>query len=134
MSAAQSGQYNLMRSVAHKEHYAALFSEAKFCSDIMALVFLLNRVYAPFYKWRHRAVRPLPILGELVHEKISQLISIHEYKIKNDIIEDICSQVIEEFRQEGLSDSRSDFLLDHGPVIHDKIRDKDLRRRNVWVG
>ena len=134
MSAAQSGQYNLMRSIAHKEYSAALFAEAQFCSDIMALVFLLNRVYALFYKWRHRALRRLPMLGELLHEKISQLISIHDYTRKSDIIEDICSQVIKEFRIEGLSDSESDFLLDHGPVIHNKIKDEDLRRRNVWVG
>lgn len=134
MACAQSGQYNYMRSVRRKEYFAAHYSEIKFCSDIMSLVFLLNRQYAPFYKWRHRAVRSLPILGELLYQKITDLTSTSDYNRKNDIIEEISSEVIKEFHSSGLSGSTSDFLLDHGPVIHQKIKDENLKKRNVWVG
>ena len=37
----------------------------KFCSDAIGLVFLLNRRYAPFYKWLHRAVRDLPLWARM---------------------------------------------------------------------
>lgn len=60
---AQTGQYNFLRSLKRGELFAAEYSAMKFCADAIALVFLLNRRYAPFYKWLHRAVRDLPILG-----------------------------------------------------------------------
>jgi len=134
MSVAQAGQYNYIRSIAHKEYFAAQYSEIKFSADIMSLIFLLNRQYAPYYKWRHRAVLKLPLLGEFIYSKISEMINTANHKRKSDLIELMCSQVIKEFHNMGLSNSSSDFLLDHGPVIHDKIKDENLRKRDVWAG
>ncbi|MCD6561318.1 MAG: DUF4037 domain-containing protein [Deltaproteobacteria bacterium] len=134
MSSAQSGQYNYLRSIRHKEYYAAQYAEVKFCNDIMSLVFLLNRCYAPFYKWRHRAVKDLPVLGKFIWKKIDEMVKTHDLKRKSSIIEEISAEVIDEFQREGLSNSDSDFLLDHGPVIHEKIKNENLRKRNVWVG
>ena len=134
MTAAQSGQYNYMRSVRRNEGYAAHCAETMFCSDVLSLVFLLNKRYAPYYKWRHRAAATLPVLGEFVYHKITDLISAEAPKEKLDIIEEISANIIEELRREGLTDLRSDFLLDHGPVIHDKITDDQLRKRDVWAG
>ena len=79
-------------------------------------------------------MRSLPILGELLYQKITDLTSTSDYNRKNDIIEEISSEVIKEFHSSGLSGSTSDFLLDHGPVIHQKIKDENLKKRNVWVG
>jgi hypothetical protein len=47
---AQVGQYNFVRSLKRKELFAAHYAEAQFCADVISLVFLLNRKYAPFYK------------------------------------------------------------------------------------
>jgi len=134
MTVAQSGQYNYMRSVRRNEDYAAQCAETMFCSDVLSLVFLLNKRYTPYYKWRHRAVAGLPILGEFVHDRISALLNTGSPKAKADTFEEICVAVIEELRREGLTGLSSDFLLDHGPVIHDKIKDSRLRKRDVWVG
>ena len=134
MTAAQSGQYNYARSVRRNEGYAAQCAETMFCSDVLSLVFLLNKRYAPYYKWRHRSAVDLPVLGAFVHNKINDLISAESPKEKSDIIEEISAAIIEELRRESLTDLRSDFLLDHGPVIHDKIKDDQLRKRDVWVG
>lgn len=134
MTVAQAGQYNYLRSVSRKEYFAAQYSEIKFLTDIMSLVFLLNRQYAPYYKWRHRAVLNLPILGEFLYSKISELIMTTDHKRKSFLIELMCSEVIKELRNMGLSDSKSDFLLDHGPIVHNKIKDENLRKRDVWAG
>jgi len=45
----------------------------------------------------------------------------------------MCGLVIDDLRQEGLSDSRSPFLLDHGPSVHGRIRDLALRAVDVWA-
>jgi len=133
-SAAQAGQYNYSRSVSHQESFAARYAEVKFSADIMSLLFLLNKEYAPFYKWRHRAVRNLQILGGFMHSKINELIETNEPKYKISIIEDISAAIIKELHKQGLSDSKSDFLLDHCPAIHSHIKDAKLKSRNVWTG
>lgn len=134
MTAAQSGQYNYMRSIRRKESLAALYSETRFCTDIISLVFLLNKSYTLYYKWCQQAVRQLFVLGEFIYSKINELIQNHDPVSKNRIIEEISASIIKELQKQGLSHSASDFLLDHGPIIHDRIKDKKLRQRDVWAG
>jgi len=134
MTIAQSGQYNFMRCARRGEYVAARYAETKFCADVISLTFLLNKEYTPFYKWMHRAVGRLPVLGGFVHEKLLALVTVNDYEKKNSLIEEVCAAIINEFREQGLSDSPGGFLLDHGPVIQQKIEDPELRKRNVWVG
>ncbi|MDY6935293.1 MAG: DUF4037 domain-containing protein [Spirochaetota bacterium] len=134
MTIAQSGQYNLERSIKRNEYFAAQYAETKFCADVMSLIFLINKRYTPFYKWVHRALKQLPILGAVIHMKIAELISTKDYNEKPRIVEEICSAIIEQLKNEELTDSSSNYLLDHGPIIQSKIRDPQMRERNVWVG
>jgi hypothetical protein len=53
---------------------------------------------------------------------------------KNTIIEKMSARVITEIKHQGLSDAASDFLLDHGVAVQQKITDKNLRERNAWGG
>jgi hypothetical protein len=129
ITAAQAGQYNLLRSLKRSDHFAARYAEMKFCADIISLVFMLNKRYTPFYKWMHRAVEELPVLGKRIYALISDLGSTTELQRKTPIIEEMCAAIIRELRQEGLSDSGSDFLLDHASSIHQRISDPALRCR-----
>ena len=134
MTVAQSGQYNLNRCIKRDDHFAIRYAETKFCIDVISLIFILNRRYTPFYKWMSRALVDLPRLGREIFEKIELLIQTPDYRLKPEMVEDICSLIIAELKAEGLTDSSSTFLLDHGPVIQGKIKDKKLRERNVWIG
>ena len=133
VSAAQSGQYNFARSVSHKEYFSVRYAEVKFSAYIMSLLLLLNKKYPPFYKWRHRAVRSLDILGEFMFLKINELIETDIHKTKISIIEYISAEIIKELQRQGLSNSKSNFLLDHCPSIHSGIKDKKLKARNIWA-
>jgi hypothetical protein len=134
MSIGQAGQYNFPRCVKRGEVYAARHSETRFCADALSLVFLLNRRYAPFYKWIHRAVRELPCLGSTLYESISNLVKEHDPLVKVEQIEALSQTLISELRRQGLTDHGSDFLPDHGPIIQQRIQDRKLRERNVWIG
>jgi hypothetical protein len=123
---AQTGQYNFERCLRRKDFFAARYSETKLCADVISLVFLMNKRYAPFYKWMHRAVAELPLLGKTIHMLISDLISQPAYDEKQKIIERICALIISALRDAGLSDSASDFLLDHAHRLHDRIEDRCL--------
>jgi hypothetical protein len=125
---AQTGQYNFTRSLKRSEPFSAAYSALKFCTDAISLVFLLNRRYAPFYKWLHRAVRDLPRLGPPVNERVAALLKAADPDEKAQIMEEISGLLIDEIRRQGLSDSPSDFLLDHAPIVHARISDPQLRQ------
>jgi hypothetical protein len=133
MTIARAGQYNYMRCALRKEEVAARYVEAEFCSDTLSLVFLLNRRYKPFFKWMHRAVKPLPILGEVIHKNLLDMVTSLGHVRKNKLMEDTCSLLIQELRKQGLSDSPSAYLLDHGPAVQSHIQDSELRSLNVWL-
>lgn len=133
MTIAQSGQYNYPRCVKREEYVAAQWAETKFITDTISLVFLLNKQYRPFYKWMHKAMKPLPILGDQIHQLVTDLVATHDYELKVSLIEETSQVLIEQLRQEGLSDSESNFLLDHGPIVQSKIKDSLLRRIDVWT-
>jgi hypothetical protein len=126
---AQAGQYNFERSLKRGEHFTARYAETKFCADVISLVFLLNRRYAPFYKWMHRALLDLPLLGRRIHGMIDDLSRERDERVKGPMIEAMCALLVETLRREGLSDSQSDFLLDHAHSVHARIEDTELGAR-----
>ena len=63
MSMAQAGQYNFPRCCRRNEAVAAEYAKAQFAADAISMIFLLNKRYKPFYKWMHRALKDLPVLG-----------------------------------------------------------------------
>jgi hypothetical protein len=128
---AQSGQYNLPRSFKRGELFAANWALLMFCAETMSLIFLLNKKYAPFHKWMHRAVKDLPLMGEWAHSMINDLITHIDIGEKPTMVEAACSIIIRELRTQGLTDSSSNFLLDHAHSVHNQIRDEELRRRFV---
>lgn len=134
MTMGQSGQYNFPRCVKRGDRFAARYAETKFCADALSMVFLLNRRYTPFYKWMHRAVRDLPVLGAWIHGEISALLRETGDAAREERIEGICRAVVREFARQGLSGLDREFLPEHGPEIQGGIRDQALRERNVWVG
>ncbi len=130
---AQSGQYNLLRSLKRGELFAANWALSEFCAETMSLVFLLNKRYAPFHKWMHRAVKDLPLMGDWAHSTINDLISPIEMNEKPAIVERMCADIIQELRSQDLTDSSSDFLLEHAHSVHSRIRDDELGRRFMVI-
>jgi len=134
MSAGQSGQYNFTRCLMHKEYVAAHQALGEFIKASISLVFLLNHRYMPFYKWMHRALQGLPVLGQRLYPMFESLVFYDMHKSPEPLcepVETIAKIIIDEIRAQGLSDIKSDFLLDHGPAIHQKISNADLRCQDV---
>lgn len=132
MKIAQSGQYNLGRCLKRGEFVAARIAEAEFINESIYMIYLLNKKYMPFYKWMHKDMQFLPILGKEVHNLLNNLISIQNSE-KPETAEKICGLIINELKMQGISENKSDFLLDHGPDIQRKISDESLRNSNPWI-
>ena len=134
MAAAQSGQYNFARSLQRKAFFPAMRALAAFCEDALSLVFLLHRQYMPFYKWACKAAETLPMPGPKIAKAVENLSHEDRSRSRVEVIEEICASIIEELLRQGLSDSKSDFLLEHGPSVHSRIQNRELKQLDMWWG
>ena len=131
---AQYGQYNYSRCLAHGERGAASLAVSEFVKKGIEIVFLLNREYMPYYKWAFRAMRRLPILGNKA-ELLEGLLEKQPCNCQDVAhgIEEFCSLVIAELKDQGLSVAQSDYLESHAYNINEKIRDHRLRNMPIML-
>ncbi len=132
MQIAQAGQYNYPRCLKRSEPVAASLALAEFITATVSLIFLLNRRYRPFYKWMHRALGEMPRLGTLAQPALALLVS-PGCTDPVELIEALCAELVGELRRQGLTDSNSDFLLDHGPSLQLRILDPELSQLGPWI-
>lgn len=133
---AQSGQYNFPRCNKRKEYVASRLALSEFMSVSMSLVYLLNHAYRPYYKWVHRGLLDLPILGQNAYDKMQRLSVLSLEKDSREmewIIEEFCVACVEELKAQGLTSSSEAFLLAQGPEVLKRIQEPALRNSNPWV-
>ena len=130
-TAAQTGQYNLLRAHRHGEELAASNTKARFIQSAIAIVFLLNKTYRPFYKWAPRAMRSLPVLGDEIHGKLLRLSEARAIGVQVSLVEDVCASILAEMRLQDYTSGQSDFLMDHLPEIMGRIEAPEIRARGI---
>lgn len=135
MNMAQSGQYNYQRCLRHKETAAAQLAVFEYVRSAMAVIFLLNDVYMPYYKWSFHALRQLP--------KLSLCAEVMEYLLTTDndasaeekynVIEGIAADVIDELITQGLTKAVCGDLEKHAMSVNDGIQDAQLRNMHIFA-
>lgn len=139
MGMAQAGQYNLLRSLRRGETATAMLAAARFSEQAISMTFLLNKRYMPFYKWAHRGVAQLPILGKETAACVTALAGVdwrlgpRAEAVAGDLVESLCHDVAGWLRSDGLSDAEGDWLLDHGPSVQSRVETPELRRMSVML-
>ncbi len=131
---AQAGQYNYLRCLKHGENAAAQLAVNEFVKSCMEVVFLLNRVYAPYYKWSFRALRRLEKLS-LTAETLEYLLTTGNdedmAESKYDMIESTASDIIDELQSQSLTKAVCGDLEKHAYSVNDGIEDGDVRNLNI---
>ena len=148
---AQAGQYNVPRMLARKDGAAAWLSINEFVRATASIVFLLNNPisagYLPYYKWQFAALRKLSVrMASRLSGVANQLESLMrlssaacfggigfgegtkgsseaESRI-NEIIQNVCNEVVEELKYQGLSDCGETFLEWQRPYVEAHIKQK----------
>lgn len=137
MKIAQSGQYNYNRLMKRNDIVASKIAETEFINEVIHMIYLLNKKYLLFYKWAYKGLKELSILGEEIYRKIGDFVErpIYDINGKVHIIEEICQLIIRELKKQNLVDNKinSDFLLDYGPLVQNKIEDEKLRKWSPWL-
>lgn len=126
--AAQAGQYNYARAMKRGERIAAEIALAEFVKEAMQIVYLLNKKYAPFYKWMHRGMKELAVCSE-IGDMLALLYQIPDpaaawegvgagdflYHLNTDdgrvlVIEAVCNVLVQTLNEMGLSGRQDNFL------------------------
>lgn len=129
--AAQAGQYNYARAMKRGERIAAELALTEFVKETMQIVYLLNRKYAPFYKWMHRGMKELAVCSE-IGDMLALLYQIPDpaaawegvsptdylYHLNTDdgrvlVIEAVCNVLVQTLQEMGLSGRQDNFLQNH---------------------
>lgn len=126
---AQAGQYNYPRCMKRGDTVAAQLALAEFTKAALSMVYLLNRRYAPFYKWMHRGLRGHPRLPR-AGEQLEALWRAHGDEA-GERIEGICLTVVGELRRQGLTSRTDAFLQEHCMEMMEHIEDPALRRAHI---
>ena len=131
---AQSGQYNYARCLAHGESAAAQLAVAEFVRHTLAVIFLLNERYLPYYKWQFRALRALPLLAELAQPLEFLLTTGNDAPLaeqKVGVIEDIAFRIISALQAQSLTDAVCGDLEKHAYSVNDRVADSNLRTAHI---
>ncbi|UQA81267.1 DUF4037 domain-containing protein [Gardnerella piotii] len=155
---AQAGQYNVPRMLARKDGAAAWLSINEFVRATTSIVFLLNNPisagYLPYYKWQFAALRKLSArMASRLSGVANQLESLMrlssaacfggigfgegtkgsseaESKI-NEIIQNVCNEVVQELKYQGLSDCNETFLEWQRPYVEAHINSRAACLRSL---
>lgn len=126
---AQAGQYNYPRCLKRGEKVAGQLALAEFIKAGLSMVYLLNKRYAPFYKWMHRGIKELPVLPR-AYALFAELAEADENS-RQEIVEGICMLVVGELKRQGLTEKDDAFLQEHCDAIMAQIQDSALRKTHV---
>lgn len=133
----QAGQYNYSRCIARGETAAAQLAVFEFVQSALHSIYLLNRVYMPYYKWCFRGLKDLPCLSAL-SKKLEYLISSgnapQEAKEKVNTIEQICTAIAHELRVQNLSDLQNAEMEQQAYTLNDTITDHNIRNLHILHG
>ena len=130
----QAGQYNYARCLGRGETAAAQLAVGEFVKSALSAAFLLYRRYQPYYKWSFRALRELPLPGDLAGSLEYLLTSPNspaEAKEKTRIIEEIAEAASAQLRRLGLSDVPGAELEAHAYAVNDRISDGEIRNLHI---
>jgi hypothetical protein len=85
------GDYNTCnRLLRRRDGVAALVGQGIFVEAAMQLAFLLNRQFAPYWKWLHWGLRRLPSLSDALEPLLVELEAASGLEARADVIREIC--------------------------------------------
>lgn len=132
MQAGQAGQYNWQRGLLRNDPYTVNLTRNNFCTQIMKMTYLMNKTYAPFYKWLYHGFKQLPVLAPELSPLMENLLcginvfshsdNPGQWGVQQDLIQQICAKTVSKLKAMGLTDQSSPFLLDHVPHIMHHIK------------
>lgn len=98
----QYGQYNYGRMARRKDAITAEQCRSGFIKSVMELIYLLNRTYAPYYKWMFKGLNRLDDFG--LSSRLNELVFVPIMSIEENesAIEQICVILLQKMEEKKL--------------------------------
>lgn len=138
----QMGQYNYKRMLKRGEYLTAEILLSDFIKHTLHVLFLLNREYAPYDKWLHKASKNLSVLPEIGDILIAIKDFSHDpqnLKLQNGenqitlTIEIIAKLIVDELKKQKLTVSDELFLSDQAWHIYNSLVKKEEEEHKKLV-
>ena len=130
----QAGVYNYPRCMKHKDTASAQMAIYEYVKKVIDVIFLLNKIYKPYYKWQFRYLNNLNILSNLA-APLEYLIetdnSDEMYKGKIEIINDINEMILDEVKKQNLSNELCSDLENNAFSVNNHIKDANIRNLDI---
>ena len=111
-SMSQTGQYNYNRMLGRGDFVTAAVCLGDFIKHTMSMLYLLDKKYAPYYKWMFKGLE-VSEDAKGVRDKLVIIARSHPGDENvAEVIEDICSEILERLHRLGLA-KNTDNYLDH---------------------
>lgn len=144
---AQAGQYNYARMMRREDIVAANQAQSLFIEETLKVLFLLKRVYSPYYKWRFKLAKEL-MENEIILQWLEDLVCaefnvsvyrkdttiVNSQDDKAVLIEKISKEIVKELKKQHLTDHEANFLQDHLENIRMRITDPEIKKMHVMEG
>lgn len=130
MIIAREGLYNYSRMIKRKEFVASNLALSKTIEAMIEMYFLIYKKYCPYYKWQHRMLKDIDINAyELIDNLVKDTTTQNQ---KYDIIEKICSDIIDKLEEQQIIIRVNDYIGYYGPIIQSRINDDYIRDLDCW--
>ena len=132
MAIAQTGQYNLGRCFRRRDWVTYHTVVTRFTDSVIAAVFLLSRVFRPYYKWAFRRMTELEPLGTQLAPLLTTIAEAcgtadSVYAQHQRDVEEICALLVRELNRQGLCRSDDSFLATQGEELQRSVQNDFLR-------
>lgn len=130
----QSGQYNMARTYKRNDILSLNEVIHEFITNVCDLVYLLNKEYTPFYKWKMVKLRKLDLLGQEIYDRLLEIL---EYKnmnvniLENKIFE-ICYLLITELKKQIFIRTNSIYISDLIEDILNSIQNDNIKSISIY--
>jgi len=129
----QSGQYNYFRMLEREDRIGAALCLRLFLEHAMELAYLLNRQYAPYYKWKARGMQYFTRLPDL-HGMLEQLLFFDSEGKKAEseqLVEEIASLFLAELKTENLVDGEDTYLEHYAAAIFERAENMNRKKEDL---
>lgn len=130
MLASREGLYNYERCVKRNDIVSSNQALSKFIEQSIELYFLIHKKYCPYYKWYHKMLKTFDKKAYDFYIKL--LDSSSSTNDRLNIIEKICSDIIDKLEEEEIIIRVSDYLGYYGPIIQSRIDNEYIRDLGFW--
>ncbi len=129
----QSGQYNYFRMLKRNDKIGAALSLKLFIEHAMNLAYLVNRKFAPYYKWKARGMQYFTRLSDL-HEQLLMLLRADQEEQEEEsrrLIEQIAGRFLEELKTERLLDGEDTYLGHYAAALFERAVNMGRKKEDL---